>query len=546
MELAAIVLSSDTLVRVFVFIVYILAGLVSYRRLIPRLLPSAKWLAVGMLAAQILVILVSLTIQPNSRDYEWLWHLNGERNLPAMLAATQLTLAGSMAMLTAWLAKTRPIWDRLYFVGIGWLFLHLARDEFYVFHESYPETWQLTYAALGATAVLATLVVAMRSPRKTRMWHMLLLSGLAISALGALIVEEFPIACVDLFIPKSGCVLSYQYEEVLEFLGIWLALCAVLGHYSALVPRPRRVIDRLLYFLPILSITALLLPFWFTFFSSLEIHFTAHAASIKYESDLRLHAYRTEWSERRFAAKIFLSSKSWHNFTDLGYSVHLVDQISGKSVAGADESENRHQQWRIALNDFNTNYSRWIQVDIPEDAPTNRALWVVLTLWRDEGDQFVRLKVLESDHRLLDDTQVVLWELVLPSTSAALPSSLLAEYDKRITLEAVDMPLRAQPGENLSIEFAWHASKNPTTTTSYNSCISATRSSGNWWVYDQQPLGARLPTRLWYSGLADSETWQVPLPADLAPGRYAVYTGLYRQADLERLPADGRGRKAFY
>ena len=61
--------------------------------------------------------------------------------------------------------------------------------------------------------------------------------------------------------------------------------------------------------------------------------------------------------------------------------------------------------------------------------------------------------------------------------------------------------------------------------------------SGEWFVYDQAPLGQRLPTRLWYTGLADSETWRVPLPADLAAGRYAVFTGLYRSSDLERVPA---------
>ena len=61
--------------------------------------------------------------------------------------------------------------------------------------------------------------------------------------------------------------------------------------------------------------------------------------------------------------------------------------------------------------------------------------------------------------------------------------------------------------------------------------------SGVWFVYDHQPLGPRLPTRLWYSGLADSETWQVPLPADLAPGRYNIFTGLYRARDQERIPA---------
>ena len=61
--------------------------------------------------------------------------------------------------------------------------------------------------------------------------------------------------------------------------------------------------------------------------------------------------------------------------------------------------------------------------------------------------------------------------------------------------------------------------------------------SGEWWGYDQPPLGGRLPTRLWYSGLAESETWAVPAPEDLASGRYAVYTGLYRRRDLRRIPA---------
>ncbi len=51
------------------------------------------------------------------------------------------------------------------------------------------------------------------------------------------------------------------------------------------------------------------------------------------------------------------------------------------------------------------------------------------------------------------------------------------------------------------------------------------------------PAFARLPTRLWYDGLFDSETWEIPIPAELAPGAYAVYTGLYRSSDQERLPA---------
>ena len=66
---------------------------------------------------------------------------------------------------------------------------------------------------------------------------------------------------------------------------------------------------------------------------------------------------------------------------------------------------------------------------------------------------------------------------------------------------------------------------------------------GTWWVYDQNPLGARLPTRLWYDGLADSETWQAPLTGrPRARTLPCISPGLYRTRDLDRIPArDGDG-----
>ena len=64
------------------------------------------------------------------------------------------------------------------------------------------------------------------------------------------------------------------------------------------------------------------------------------------------------------------------------------------------------------------------------------------------------------------------------------------------------------------------------------------------------PLGLRLPTRLWYAGLQDpARCGSFTLPADLQPGRYSIYSGLYRLSDLQRLgvtladgaqPADAR------
>ena len=128
----------------------------------------------------------------------------------------------------------------------------------------------------------------------------------------------------------------------------------------------------------------------------------------------------------------------------------------------------------------------------------------------------------------------------------------LAQFDNGFTLNAVDLPDRAQVGETLTLNFAWRSDADgqedhiqflhlghvslPIEGGSVEGGAKSVE-SGAWFVYDHQPLGPRLPTRLWYSGLADSETWQVPLPADLAPGQYSVFTGLYRARDKERVPA---------
>ena len=200
----------------------------------------------------------------------------------------------------------------------------------------------------------------------------------------------------------------------------------------------------------------LFIPFLFSVY---EIRFMALPANVKYESELKLKAYRIERDGGSLALKPFMSSKSWHNFTKLGYSVHLIDQVSGNSVAGADEAESRHHDWRPALYDSNTNYSQLIQVDIPQDAPTNRAFWVVLTLWRERNRGYYRQKVLESDRRLLDDTQVVLGEMVLWAASVHTSTVPLATFDSGYALKKVDLPEYAQAGETLTIPIAWHTDK---------------------------------------------------------------------------------------
>ena len=53
-------------------------------------------------------------------------------------------------------------------------------------------------------------------------------------------------------------------------------------------------------------------------------------------------------------------------------------------------------------------------MEIPPQAAPNRALYAVLKVWREKDGEYVHQRIIDSDHPLLDDTQVVLGELRSP------------------------------------------------------------------------------------------------------------------------------------
>lgn len=71
------------LIWLYIFLLYVPLCLLVYRRLSPALSPTSKRLTIGMLAAQALVIVLSLAIRPTSLFQEWLWNLDGEWNIPS-------------------------------------------------------------------------------------------------------------------------------------------------------------------------------------------------------------------------------------------------------------------------------------------------------------------------------------------------------------------------------------------------------------------------------------------------------------------------------
>lgn len=522
-------------VRLVVSLSFALAILISYRHLIPRLSPAGKFLATLMLAALLLEFVIVLVVIPALGSNQLLmWHLDREGNFPTALAASQLALVGIVAVPTAWFSWKRSFWRLLYWMGIALLFLLLAREELLEQrrHLLGQDGWVYLYSMVGFVVLVATAAIATRSPRCSWIWHVCLVVGLFLGGAAAGAIEQlrFPEICSSLgFREDDGCIL-YMVEESLEFLGIWLVLVAVLGQFTLVASSPPLGLHPTILALLGIVFGALILtsPRLDDMLLEIEYQLRTRRATVTYESEVSLRAYYIEFGERSLAVGFFVNR---FDLNDLGYSIHLVDQATGKSVAGADESASRRQSFKIGKR---TVFRQRIKVEIPPGTATNRAYWVVLTTWREVNGEFKAQNVIASDLQLLDEKQVILGEIALPAEAADPAAELLAEFDIGFELGKIDMPESAHPGDRLKIPMAWSATEDGAD--DYVQFLHFGHDeNGEWWVYDQQPLGARLPTRLWRSGLSDNEIWRISLPVDLAPGQYQVFTGLYRKSDLERV-----------
>ena len=485
-----------------------------------------------MLAALLLTIAMSLEIGTRSEFETWLWDLDKESNIPGILASTQLALVGGIALIHAWLARAQPIWQRLYWVGVGLVFLYLGWDEFSDWKLG-TMNWKALYSLFGVAFVAATTLTALRTPRREWIWRFMLLLGLSLSAVGGFLLDDLPHPCGNLGLLRiDGCLNIQAIEEVIEMMGGWLTLIALLGQFSDTAPKPKPYVRRLIYAFPILWI---LLLTQHSFIPDIELRLLAQPASVQFEPQVRLQGYTIESEEAEVFVRLFIAAHGWY-YPGSGYSIHLVDQSSGMSVASRNEYADLQPVGRMLAPGGAHIYRQWIKIEIPPGAAINRAFWVVLTLWREAGDGFARQKVLSSDLQLLSNTQVILDELVLQADTPAQAIAPHAQFANGFALERVNIPESVGPGENLPVQFAWRGeTSGGEELTQFLHFVN--QSDGALWNHDQQPLGARLPTRLWYPGLADTETWRVPLPADLASGRYSVFTGLYRSRDGERVAA---------
>jgi len=122
--------------------------------------------------------------------------------------------------------------------------------------------------------------------------------------------------------------------------------------------------------------------------------------------------------------------------------------------------------------------------------------------------------------------------------------TLVVKIGDGIQLAGYDVqPETLRPGEILYLQLHWQVKTAPAGDwTVFTHLLGRDASGGRTVVagHDSPPGEGSLPTPRWQAGWRLLDEYQIPLPADLAPGRYELAIGLY-QPTGDHLPADPSG-----
>jgi hypothetical protein len=112
----------------------------------------------------------------------------------------------------------------------------------------------------------------------------------------------------------------------------------------------------------------------------------------------------------------------------------------------------------------------------------------------------------------------------------------LAQIGEAIALNSADMnPVTAGAGDTIHLDVQWHVLQSPnaelTTLVHIGQPDQAPLAVG-----DRPPLNGDYPTRSWETGEIIDDFYAVTLPADLKPGKYPLWIGLYDSETIIRWP----------
>jgi hypothetical protein len=179
-----------------------------------------------------------------------------------------------------------------------------------------------------------------------------------------------------------------------------------------------------------------------------------------------------------------------------------------------------------------------LNITVPDSIDAPYGYTLALSLW--DFDQPGENLGISGDLPQLYENTIALTQLTAlnPDPLPPAPDSEQFSFDHEIRMEGFEAPASASPGETITFKFWWRAGN--TALSDYAFFLHLLPDdSANAIIFNQTPLGGKLPTANWIPGLTFVDTWEITIPEDAPPGEYQILSGLYHQITGERLPVTG-------
>lgn len=515
--------------------------------------PFARNLLIGLIAFEVVLAMIDVLNYRFSGQippfWEWFFDLQDELNLGAIFSALQLMLIAMVAFIIGLRTPGFKPWQRGYWFLLMLTFGYLGFDEFYSFHETLggrvpTEFWRIPYAIGGVILLLISAGAWWFGFRKQLKLFVLMFTGLIVMTISGIAVEEFVLRGFVSADPSAEWM--YVFEEVFEMVGATIVLATFLSYVQDHMDAPNWAVAW-----RFVTVMGVFWAVWFfvflLFVPAIETRFFATPVDVEYDNGLlTLVAYRMNPKITDAGGEIEITLYWRANQPlpeDYSLSIHALTHPEVKSVAQSDDLNIGPIPARAWFP--HVVMRRTVYVQLPKSVPTPADLWLMTRVWWGPWP-FLRpwqdttgLPITRSDHRsLLAFDAVILDSVVVRPERSLPPADFATQYvfpNEGFELRGVELPDYVVTGDVLPVKFWWETGENVTAVPHLTQFFHVLRENGEQaHVFDQEPFGGSFPTTVWPANMQAMDEWQVPLPDDLTPGTYNLYTGLYDLATMQR------------
>ncbi len=177
------------------------------------------------------------------------------------------------------------------------------------------------------------------------------------------------------------------------------------------------------------------------------------------------------------------------------------------------------------------------RLEVAPWAPAPLRYQLELGLFEAESGQ--RLPAMQGDGTPADPPVVAGVSVVSAELPAAPAHPLDVQLGETIALRGYDAPPKVSAGEAFTVSLHWEALAAVEEELVAFVHLWEPGAAAPLAQHDGIPRGGWFPTAAWQKGDYVPDTHILALPPELAPGRYPLWTGLYRPGDGSRLPVSG-------